>query len=89
MRYNGIGRGPELEKNEVFEELEEAVGTEVADHLADLYSGSNLYIPRRVISARKYRRIRQEYKDGADYRGLARRYGYSERHVRRIIHEKN
>ncbi|MDR1587286.1 MAG: hypothetical protein LBS57_07525 [Treponema sp.] len=76
-----------MEKSGVFEELENLLGTEAANRFVDFYSGSNLYVPKHIINERKYRKIREEFREGATYRELAMRYGYSERYVRTIIHE--
>ena len=77
-----------MEKNDVFEELENILGAEAASRFVDCYSGSNLYVPKHIINKRKYRKIREEFRNGAGYRELAQRYGYSERYVRTIIHRK-
>lgn len=82
------GKGPALEKDTVFEELETLVGTEAADRIADFYSGANLYIPKHVINGRKYQKIREEFRGGAGYRELAIKYGYSVQHIRNIVHKK-
>jgi Mor family transcriptional regulator len=77
-----------LEKNDTLDELETLIGTEAANRIAGFYSGTNLYIPKHIINERKYQKIRDEFKNGASYRELARRYGYSEQHIRRIVHKK-
>jgi Mor family transcriptional regulator len=77
-----------LEKNDVFEELESILGTEAANRFVDFYAGSNLYVPRSIKIEWRHRKIRDEFREGAGYRELAIKYGYSERHVRRIIHGK-
>jgi Mor family transcriptional regulator len=77
-----------LEKNDVFEELENILGAEAANRFVDFYSGTSLYTPKAIVLERKYRKIREEFRNGAGYRELAQRYGYSERYVRTIIHEK-
>jgi Mor family transcriptional regulator len=87
MNYNASGSKIVLEKSDVFEELEELLGTEAANRFVDFYSGSSLYVPKHIINERKYQKIREEFRNGAGYRELALRYGYSERYVRTIIHE--
>lgn len=77
-----------MEESGVFEELENILGTEAANRFVDFYSGSNLYVPRNIKIKRKHRKIRKEFRDGAGYRELARRYGYSEQHIRNILHRK-
>ncbi|MDR0877241.1 MAG: hypothetical protein LBN21_04250 [Treponema sp.] len=68
----------------VFEELEGILGTDGANRLVDYYAGSSLYIPRGIQTGRKRRQIREEFKKGAGYRELAKKYGYTERHIRKI-----
>ena len=74
--------------DDVLEELEGIIGPDAANRLVDHYSGSNLYVPQRIKITRKYRKIREEFKNGATYRELAMRYEYTEGHIRRIIHAR-
>jgi Mor family transcriptional regulator len=75
-------------KDGVFEELQGNIGTEAADCLVDTYAGSNLYIPKGVGIRRKHKEIREEFKQGAGYKELARRYGYTEMWIRQIVHKR-
>jgi Mor family transcriptional regulator len=75
-------------RNEVFEELKELLGNEQAEKVADYFSGSLVYFSKNVITARKYREIKRAYREGASYRDLSIRYGYTEGHIRRIVHKK-
>jgi Mor family transcriptional regulator len=88
MNYDGVRKGSVLEKNDVFEELENILGAEAANRFVDFYSGSSIYIPQNIIIERNYNKIREEFRNGAGYRELGFKYGYSERHIRRIVHEK-
>ena len=72
----------------ILEDLEGIIGTEAATRLVGHYSGSNLYIPQSIITKQNHQKIREEFKNGATYRELAMRYGYTERHIRRIIHRR-
>jgi Mor family transcriptional regulator len=74
--------------NEDFELIRELIGAEKAHTLADVFCGTILYIPKNVVMARDYRIIRDKFKKGKNYRELAREYGYTIRHVRRIIHKR-
>jgi len=80
--------GKNLEEDDVYEELKELVGPEAADRLVERYLGSNLYLPKRIYIKRKYKKIREEFKNGASYREIGFKYGYSERYVRVIVHGK-
>lgn len=78
-----------MERDDIFDDLERNLGTDAANRLVDLYSGSNLYIPQSIGIKRKHRQIRDEFKNGAGYKELARRFGYTERRIRQIIHDLN
>jgi Mor family transcriptional regulator len=75
-------------ENDVFEELQELVGTEAADRLVNHYSGSSIYLPKGIQIRRQYKKIIEEFKQGASYKELARRYGLTERWIRTIVHKK-
>jgi Mor family transcriptional regulator len=83
---NREGKG--VEKDDIYDELVELVGPEAAQSIFDRYQGSSVYFPRGVSIMRLHRKIREEFKNGASYMELARRYGYIERHIRRIVHKK-
>jgi Mor family transcriptional regulator len=76
------------QENETFDQLQELIGTDAAQQVAESFAGTSLYIPKGIVTAEQHKAIRQEFKDGATYRELARRYGYAERYVRAIIHRK-
>jgi Mor family transcriptional regulator len=77
-----------MNDNETFEQLTDLVGEEAARRVAASFAGSPMYIPQNVLTVERHKAIQQEFRDGATYRELARRYGYSERHIRNIIHRK-
>jgi Mor family transcriptional regulator len=74
-------------KNEVFGELRDLLGNEQAEKVADYFSGSLVYFSKNVVVARKYREIRKAFREGATYRDLGTKYGYTETHIRRIVHK--
>ena len=82
------GQEKDLEKENVYEELVELIGTEAANRLVDYFAGSSLYIPKRIFNERQYQQIRIEFKKGVSYRELAMKYDYSEIHIRDIVHKK-
>jgi Mor family transcriptional regulator len=77
-----------MNDNETYEQLSEIVGEAAARRVAALFAGENLYIPKRIVTDEQHKAIQQEFRDGATYRELARRYGYSERYIRNLIHRK-
>jgi Mor family transcriptional regulator len=72
----------------LFDELEDVLGIDQAHQLVKNYAGSTLYIPKRPLLIQKHEKIRKEFSEGAGYRELARRYAYSERNIRYIVHKK-
>ena len=77
-----------MEKDDVYEELKNIIGLAAANSLVDYYSGSVLYIPQNITIKKKHGQIREEFKKGASYRELARRYEFTERHIRNITKER-
>ena len=71
-----------------FEQLEELIGTEAAWKIAQVYAGSTIYIPKSILTNKNYYDIRKAYKNGSSYRELSLKYGYTESHIRNIIHQK-
>ena len=71
-----------------FEQLEELIGTEAAWNIAEVFAGSTIYIPKSILTNKNYFTIRKKYKNGSSYRELAVEFGYTETHIRNIIHPK-
>lgn len=76
------------ERNDAFELLKELLGSELAIRVAASFAGTSLYIPKKVIISERYKAIRKEFQDGATYRQLAIKYGYTVSHIREICHYK-
>jgi Mor family transcriptional regulator len=79
--------GKGLRNDDLLDELTAVIGDEAAERLIEHYSGSNVYYPKRISRKFKYRKIREEFKNGASYRELSLKYGYVERYIRVIIHK--
>jgi Mor family transcriptional regulator len=75
-------------KNEIFEELRDLIGKEQAEKVTDYFSGSLVYFSKNIAIARKHREIRKAFLEGASYRDLSVKHGYTETHVRRIVHKE-
>lgn len=73
--------------NEDFDLLKELLGNEEAYKVAKAFGGARVYFPKNVVTTEVHRRIRKEFKAGATYRALSIRYGYSESHIRNIVHK--
>jgi hypothetical protein len=75
-------------KDEVFGELRELLGNEQAEKVADYFSGSLVYFSKNIVIARKYQEIRKAFQEGTNYRDLGIKYGYTEQHIRNIVHRE-
>ena len=62
------------------------IGVENAIELAKHLGGESIYIPKIncVLRRAMYRTVKEEF-DGANYRELARKYGYTVRWIREIV----
>ena len=63
----------------------ELIGEEAADRLLREFPGSYLYFPKLLLTYRVYADMYRDWENGASYREIARRYGYSESHARHTI----
>lgn len=70
-------------------EIAEKFGIEVAIGVEQLFHGRQIYFPflEYVCRDRVHEKIIEEC-NGYNFVELARKYGYSERHIRRICEEK-
>jgi Mor family transcriptional regulator len=71
-----------------FEQLEDLIGAEAAWKIAEVFAGSTIYIPKSILTNKNYFYIRRKYKTGSTYRELSIEFGYTETHIRNIIHQK-
>jgi len=71
-----------------FEQLADLIGTEAAWKIAEVFAGSTIYIPKSILTNKNYFDIRRKYKAGSSYRELSVEFGYTETHIRNIIHRK-
>jgi Mor family transcriptional regulator len=72
------------DKGGTIEELRGVIGDELMDKFVEHYAGSGIYVPKVLLVEEKHKLIREEYKQGTDYKTLSSKYGYTERHIRRI-----
>ena len=71
-----------------FEQLEDLIGSEAALKVAEVFAGSTIYIPKNILINKNYHHIRKKFKAGSSYRELSLEFGYTETHIRNIIHKK-
>jgi Mor family transcriptional regulator len=88
MRQDDLFQESDIDADDDFEQLKNIIGVEKAVRVVEFFAGSTIYVPKNIVTEQTHRRIREEFKNGAVYRELALRYGYSERYVRTIIHGK-
>lgn len=71
-------------------EIANLVGLENTVNLIAHYSGQAVYFPKYETATLKLRnrRIYQEF-DGSNVRALAKKYNLSQRHIRKILEQKN
>ena len=71
--------------NEVYREIGDAIGLDGAIAVYQMYKGQQITFPVHLFSAKRIQHsIIKEY-DGTNIRELAKKYGYSEKTVRRMI----
>lgn len=73
----------------IYREISEKLGLNAAKELYQMFKGQQISFPVRLMDPRKVQKmIMQEY-NGTNVRELARKYGYSEKSVRRLIKSQN
>ena len=79
---------------ESYRDIAELIGFDNAMKLVELAGGTNLYIPKydSCVLEAKSRRIYEEWRESKlenPYPALAKKYNYSDTHIRRIVREKH
>lgn len=73
----------------VYKEIAEIAGEDIARIMHDNFKGQQIVFPNKLYSSRFIAdKIREEY-DGDNIKTLARKYGYTERWLRKIIKNQN
>ena len=73
--------------NDVYCEISDALGRETALEVYRLYKGQQISFPVHFYNIEKIRKCVADEYDGTNIRALARKYGYSEKTIRRLIKE--
>lgn len=73
--------------NTIYRELAQLVGSEITIQIYQEFKGTQVHFPIRLIRADALPYILENEYNGNNLRELARYYGYSERHLRRILLE--
>ena len=71
---------------EPFDEIIELIGVEPTMTLIEHFQGQQLYVPtmKRAVGGCLIKQAKEEF-DGGNYRILCKKYGFSERHLRRLL----
>lgn len=73
--------------NSIYEEISEEFGFDVAIKMYQIYKGMQITFPTRLFNPEYVKRqIPIEY-DGTNIKQLAKKYGYSEKTIRRMVKE--
>ncbi len=71
--------------NDVYREISENLGIDAAISIYQMFKGQQINFPVRLFNPAKIQQIILEEYDGTNIRLLAKKYGYSEKTIRRII----
>jgi hypothetical protein len=72
--------------NETLEQLELLIGKENAKKVVNFFEGLNIYFPKSIGISELHNRIYEDLRNGASYREVAAKYGYTKSHIRKNEH---
>lgn len=73
--------------NDVYKEISEKLGLDAAIEVYRMFKGQQITFPVHLFSSKRIQKeIIKEY-DGSNINILAKKYGYSEKTIRRIIRD--
>jgi hypothetical protein len=75
------------EFNETLEQLELLIGKENAEKVVDFFEGMNIYFPKHIGLEGLHNQIYEDLRNGASYREVAAKYGYTKTYIRKIEHK--
>jgi Mor family transcriptional regulator len=76
------------ESTETFEQLRGIIGDGLAGEIARVFAGTMVYIPKNAISRNIHRKIKREFREGATYKELSKKYKYTERYIRNLVDKR-
>ena len=68
----------------VYREISEKLGLDAAKELYQMFKGQQISFPVRLLDPQKVQKVIVREYNGTNVRELAKRYGYSEKSIRRI-----
>ncbi|AGU83472.1 MULTISPECIES: Mor transcription activator family protein [Streptococcus] len=75
--------------NKIYMELASLIGKENTILLYTHYKGAYINFPMRLLSKEGLQRIVYSEFNGNNSRDIAKKYGYSVRHINRVVQEKS
>lgn len=73
--------------NDIYKEIGNALGLDVAISIYQMYKGQQVTFPVHLFSTKRIQKSVIKEFDGSNIRELAKKYGYSEKTVRRMIRD--
>ena len=75
------------EINETYEQITLLIGEEHARKVIAFFEGSSIYFPKSIGLAELHNQIYAELRNGAAYKTVAQKYGYTKSYIRKIEHK--
>lgn len=71
--------------NDIYQQLEKIVGAELTIQLFQEFRGMQINFPMKLLSSEFIGEVTFSEFNGKNLKELSRKFGYSERHLRRLI----
>lgn len=75
--------------NQIYRDFAKLIGVEDTLKIYESYRGLQITMPLRLTSSEQIKQIVHREYDGTNLKELALFYGYSERHLRRLLKDKS
>ena len=72
---------------DIYKEISNELGTEVAIAIHNMFKGQQITFPTRLYNSKRVKEVIYMEFDGKNIRELVRKYGYSEKTMRRMLKE--
>ena len=73
--------------HDIYKDISNELGTEVAIAIHNMFKGQQITFPTRLYNSKRVKEVIYMEFDGKNIRELARKYGYSEKTMRRMLKE--
>ena len=73
--------------HDIYKEISNELGTEVAIAIHNMFKGQQITFPTRLYNSKRVKEVIYMEFDGKNIWELARKYGYSEKTMRRMLKE--